>query len=296
MAALPNTQPAVDAVHRYHAKAFVLSGSLAQPIEREIEEQAQVSIDQESNGKRVYEYQSAKSYQVEGIISYQSGYTQVAGHKSPKPGHGFVTLATSVMEGLNILDVVTADRVVGQISTEHPLYPTGQVPSVTFLGTRFVNLRIGGHKVEVEPDLHILGPKPDGDRSYLKDQGVLSRIARQFHNISGAVDAPDWAREEYRWDPSMMQSKNEAKCSLVSRVTGLPAGNSFGHVIDLPHFGRVFLGELIVNRTAATKKDENDTYRFNLSMVRVEMGCLAQGTATAAALDSNGTGKGKTGP
>jgi hypothetical protein len=287
MAALPNTQLVF---HRYHAKAHLLSASLAQPVEREVEAQAEVSIDQESNGKRVYEYQAAKSYQVEGIISYQSGYTQVAGHKSPKASHGFVTLATSVMEGLNILDVVTADRVVGQISTEHPLYGTGQVPSVTFLGTRFVNLRIGGQKVEAEPDLHIVGPKPDDDRSFFKDQGFVSRIARQFHNISGAVDAPDWARDEYSWNPSTIQSQNEARCSLVSRVTGLPEGSSFGHVIDLPHFGRIFLGELIVNRTAAKKPDENDTYRFNLSMVRVEMGCLAQGTATAVALDANGSG------
>ena len=284
---------AKPAVHRFHANSFVLSADLKEPIERQVEQQADVSIDEDSNGQRVYKFQPASSYQLEGIISYKAGYTQVAGHKSPKPGHGFVTLATSVLEGLNVLDVVTADRVVGQISTEHPLYGEGQVPSVTFLGTRFVNLRIAGHKVEVEQDLQILGPRHEDDRSYLEDEEVLGRIERQYKNVRSAAGNGDWAGEEYRWDSASVQREGTANCSLVTGIKGLPKGISFGHVIDLAHFGKIFLGELSVNRNRAQKKGENDTYLFHLQMVRLEMGCLAQGTTTAVALDTNGTGKGK---
>jgi len=291
MAALPNSEPRTEKVlHRYHASSYALSASLKEPIEREVEAQADLKIDEVSDGKRVYKFQPASSYQVEGIISYKSGYTQVAGHKSPKPGHGFVTLATSVLEGLNVLDVVTADRVVGQISTEHPLYRKGQVPSVTFLGTRFVNLRIGGHKAEVEQDLQILGPRHEDDRSYLEDEEVLGRIERQYKNVRSAAGNGDWAGEKYRWDSASVQREGTANCSLVTGIKGLPKGISFGHVIDLPHFGKIFLGELSVNRTRAKKQDENDTYHFHLRMVRLEMGCLAQGTTTAVALSSNGTG------
>ncbi len=57
-------------------------------------------------------------------------YTQVAGNRSTKSGQGWTTLTTSVIEGLNVLDVVTADRVVGQTITEHPL--EGYVPSDQF--------------------------------------------------------------------------------------------------------------------------------------------------------------------
>jgi len=57
-----------------------------------------------------------------------------------------------------VLDVLTADRVVGQIITEHPL--VGYVPIISFLGTRFENLRIAGHPVELDLDLNILGDKP----------------------------------------------------------------------------------------------------------------------------------------
>ena len=52
------------------------------------------------------------------------------------------------------------------------------MPSVTFLGTRFDNLRIAGHKVEVERNLDILGPKPARDKSYFDDPGVLGRVGQ----------------------------------------------------------------------------------------------------------------------
>lgn len=296
MAALPDSEPqAVTAVHRYHANSYVLSVDLQEPIEREVHAQGQLSLDEESNGKRVYKFQPASSYQLEGILSYKSGYTQVAGHKSPKRGHGFVTLATSVLEGLNVLDVLTADRVVGQISTEHPVYGEGQVPKVTFLGTRFVNLRIGGHKVDVDQDIHILGDRAEDDHSYLEDDRVLDRIANQYKETKKAAGHEDWAGENYRWDPAAVQKEGTANCSLVTGIKGLPKGLSFGHVIDLPHFGKIFLGELKVDRYRPKKQDEYDTYRFHLQMVRLEMGCLAQGTSKAVALDTNGGGKGSGG-
>ena len=81
----------------------------------------------------------------------------MAGNRDVKPGHGFSTITTAVVEDLNVLDVVTADRVVAQISTEHPL--VGYVPHITFLGTRFENLRIAGHKVELDLDPDFLGQR-----------------------------------------------------------------------------------------------------------------------------------------
>jgi hypothetical protein len=70
-------------------------------------------------------------------------------------------------------------------------------------------------------------------------------------------------------------------------------GTSFGHVIDVPHFGKIFLAELRVERKAGNPgKGIYDTYEFHLTMIRLEMGCLAQGTAAVAALDTNGGGKG----
>jgi hypothetical protein len=275
--------PLNDVMHEYNAEADLLSAELIQPLKEHIKPRARVKLPKGGH----YQFKKADPFRFEGIISYQSGYTQVAGHPSSK-SDGFATLVTSVVEGLNVLDVVTADRVVAQISTVHPFFGTGQVPSVTFLGTRFENLRIGGHKVEVTRNLEILGAKPASDKSYLDDAGVQSRISTQYNNIATASGLPAWGAQEF---PKVRPvAHGELQCSLVDGVTGAP-GTPFGHIIDLPHFGRIYLGELKVTREPSPKpKDEADKYRFRLTMIRLQMGCIAQGTASAVSAATNGTG------
>ena len=274
---------AAEATHQYHADAYVLDADLRQPVPSKIEKTGLVTLPED--GK--YTYTPVKPDNVFGVLSYGSGYTQVAGHRSTKH-HGFVTLATAVLENINVLDVVTADRVVAQISTEHP--EDGQVPSVTFLGTRFVNLRIGGHKVDVDQDLHILGPKPAKDKSYFETSSVIDKMQQQYNNLRKTKNLPDWAGEQFRWNKAAARN-GTLNCSLVNKTTGAP-GTPFGHVIDLPHFGKIFLGELTVTRDPAPSKDYNETYHFHLKMIRLEMGCIGTGNATVVALDSNGTGSG----
>jgi hypothetical protein len=287
MAARPN-EPSMldrdrDVFHRYYAEADVLSAELKQPLRDKIKPRARVKLPRDGH----YRFKPADPFRFKGILSYKSGYTQVAGHPSSKVA-GFTTLATSVLEGLNVLDVVTADRVVAQISTVHRVYGTGQVPSVTFLGTRFDNLRIGGHKIEVERSLDILGPRHDDDHSYFDDPNVQARISEQYERIATTDSLPEWAREQYPRDRSSLAGNGELTCSLIDRVAGAP-GISFGHVIDLPHFGKIFLAELKVERERGTSK-LNDAYKFRLTMIRLEMGCLAHGTARIVSLDSNGRG------
>jgi hypothetical protein len=273
----------------YDAKAYVFSAELEQPIRRVVDRKALVELPK-SGG---YKYEGAGPLRLDGVVSYRGGYAQVAGHSNCH-SWGVTTLATSVIEDLNVLDVITADRVVAQITTEHSDY--GRVPSVSFLGTRFENLRIAGQKVELEPHLDILGPKPDDGGSYFDDGGVFSRIAHQYANIKRMIGLPKWASDQFHWDPAQAQRQNEMKCSLVNGVSGSP-GKSFGHVIDLPHFGKIFLGELTVKREPmnagprlGTPETEVYKYRFELTMIRAELDGPGCGRLRVVELDSNGTG------
>lgn len=284
MAARADELPVIDAVHEYNAEAEVLSADLIQPLKETITPRARVKLPKGGH----YRFKKASPFRFEGIISYESGYTQVAGHPSSK-SDGFTTLVTSVVEGLNVLDVVTADRVVAQISTVHPFFPKGQVPSVTFLGTRFENLRIGGHKVEVHRQLDILGPRPSESDSYFRDEGVQSRITAQYNRFGAAKDL---LNEAYPKDPVAVNGNDVLQCSVVDSIEGSPVP-PFGHVIDLPHFGKIFLGELKVTREPSPNpKKEGDKYRFKLTMIRLKMGCIAQGNTSAGTAATNGTGKG----
>lgn len=290
MSALPDELPSIEAKPFYDADAYVFSAELEEPIRRTIDDEAFVELPK-SGG---YRFKPAEPRRVDGIVSHGGGYAQVAGHHCD--GRGTTTLATAALEDLNVLDVLTADRVVAQITTEHP--DDGCVPSVSFLGTRFENLRIGGEKIELEPHLEILGPKPDGDESYFNDGGVFSRIAHQYANIKRMAGLPKWASDQFNWDPATAQSQNEMNCSLVSDVSGSP-GKTFGHVIELPHFGRIFLAELTVKRELANKGPrlepstaEEYKYRFILTMIRVELDGPAHGRTHVCKMKTNGRGKG----
>jgi hypothetical protein len=279
-------------IHTYHGEADLFEMELKTPFEEKVRPQAKLELYGKGEESH-YQFKHAGPFRLEGIASYQSGYTQVAGNRSLKHEGRYSTLTTSVIEGLNILDVLTADRVVAQISTAHPL--DGAVPEVSFTGTRFENLRIAGHKIELDTNLDILGPRPVEDQSYFDNQSVLDRMAQQYENLGAADYFPDWACERYPRDQEKWRTTDEmtnadfAHCSLVNRVHC--DQKSFGHVIEVPHFGKFFLGELRVKRAPAKNPKENyDAYTFHLAMVRMELGCSVSASGSASTADSNGQG------
>ena len=69
--------------------------------------------------------------------------------RSKRMVHGS-TLVTSVVEGLNILETVKAERMVAQISIEHPV--DGGNPTISLAGSHFDGFRLGG--CDVSPTLN----------------------------------------------------------------------------------------------------------------------------------------------
>jgi len=259
----------VNRKHHFHAESTVLHADLKHPLHQEIKPQAFVKLS-EGGG---YLSEHSQDFRVEGVVSYEKAYTHVAGHRSSKTKGGWITLVTSAVENLNILDVVTADRVVAQISTNHP--DEGYIPGVTFLGTRFENLRIAGEPVTAKLNINILGPKPANDGLYLEDSAFLKQ--------AGLTSPPPGVGDEWKKHIEARKAGKETpkpnaavNCSLATGVTAGPWKTS-GNMIDVPDFGKVFLAEL---------KVECET--FHLTMIRLDMGCLAAGIMTVGGEITNG--------
>jgi hypothetical protein len=276
--------------HTYHAEAFTLSAKLELPIDQEICPQSYLKIP----GTGGYLSHQTENYRLGHVISYRSAYTQVAGNPDRKEGHGWSTLATSVIENLNVLDVVTADRVVAQVSTDHPL--VGYIPSVTFIGTRFENLRIAGHPVKLDLDPGILGLKPGNDAPYTGDPGFIQRVATQHERLRGHLDVPAEILDRCKRGPVMKNDESgkqeSIECSLVNQADGGYPGRSFGHVIDVPNFGKIYLATVrLIQSDYETKTGAPAKTLISLTMIELEMGCIGKGKAAIGGAEVNGNSK-----
>jgi hypothetical protein len=195
-------------------------------------------------------------------------------------------LTTAVVEDLNVLDVLTADRVVGQISTDHP--PIGYVPHVTFLGTRFDNLRIAGHPVKLDLDLGIFGDKPANDAPYTKDAGFNARVAGQHKGVRAHPNPIAELMQRYTGHSQVPDNPKEVECSLVNQASGGFPGRSFGHLIEVPDFGTIVLAAVKLEQKDFNAKGVPECTTISLRMIELKLGCVGAGNSTVAQMHLNG--------
>lgn len=269
--------------HEYHAEAAIFEGDLKLPFAQKIGSHTYSKLNEQGG----YVTQHSQNIRLGGAISFKSAHTHVAGNRSDKNDHGWNTLATSVIEGLNIMEIVTVDRLVAQISTDHPL--EGYVPRVTFLGTRFENLRIAGNPITVEIDSNVLGEKPEKDGPYTTHPHVIGKATGQYQRVLGCINLPDDIRARYNQLPSATTNRESIECSLVSQVSGSFPGQAYGNVLDIPDFGKVYLGTLCVSHKYEDGLPKVTT--IHLKMLELKMGCVISGNGTGGDLITNGRTK-----
>jgi hypothetical protein len=163
-----------------------------------------------------------------------------------------------VVEGLNVLDIISADRVIALLSSEHS--PEDSEPRILAIGSRFENLRISGEPIESEFETNLLNGEYDTfdkfERSYRHDQ--FGKRARQ-----GPA-----GKEFYR--VSLLKSVS-SRFPLRTNRGGL--------AIEIPNFGRIHLAELFIEHS-----------RRQLNMLRLELGSPVSGKLLVASASCNGLG------
>jgi hypothetical protein len=269
-------------VFHYHAASNALGGVITQPYKTVITSEANSALSNAGG------YNSSKTvpYHLDHILHCDKAYTHVTGGE--EDGH-WATLTSAVVEGVNLLEVVTADKIVAQISSKHP--KEGNHPVVSFVGSQFVNLRINGHLVEPVLDLHPLPGKPlpfkgaskaKSQVSSFHHQDVRKLAADQSRKATGHKHAPDWVKRRYGWLESVneINDRGHLLCSLVREIKGGDPDYTYGQVIHVPGFGNIFLAEITV-----------DAKSHHLTMLRAEMGCAASGMVSMATGALNGKGQ-----
>jgi hypothetical protein len=259
--------------YHFHAHANSLGGFIDKPVPKHMPPQASSSLP----GVGGHITTRTEAHNFEEIISCRCAYTRVSGRVAEEHGGSGSVLVTSVVEGLNILEVVTADRIVAQVSI-HTV--AGQPHQISFAGSRFEGLLIGAHDPGVEFNRRLLGygPKPEDPRivvtSPLFNETGREQAAKLVGSIKGKDQEPfQWLTDQYRWMASGPDKGQERPvlCSLVDGLKNEIPARSFGHVVEIPDFGRLYLGEFLFYGGV-----------IDLSMIRAELGCNTSGGVSAA--------------
>jgi hypothetical protein len=280
-----------ERVFHYHADANALGGVLTHPYKTVISTAANVSLSNAGG----FNSSPTVPFHLDHVLRCKAAYTHTAGGE--EDGH-WTALTTAVIEDVNLLEVVTADKVVAQIATKHP--KVGHVPSVSFVGSQFVNLRINGESVDPVLDLHPFPAPPPPKKSAASGKSsAANRLAeirefspyhhsevrklakKQSSKLVGPSHDPDVLKRRYGWLASdeEIESRGHLLCSLVTEYRTRDPKNTYGHVVHVPGFGNIFLAEVIFDGKA-----------YHLTMIRAEMGCASSGTVSMAAARTNGTG------
>ena len=277
-------QSDVKQVFYFHSDASSIGGFLEEPF-RHIPTPCSVSLS--SSGGHTSD--SVADYGFEDGIKVRSAYTHVRGEHAEKNGpwrHRVV----SVVEGLDIFGRFTAEKVIAQMFIEHP--KSGGGPrKISFAGSRFDDARLDGKPIKIILNDALL---PEQDRevdAYNQDTSfnpdlewpALFGHAKRQSGVRSRTDGPAWAKDRFSWieegpENGEVSSVGYTLCSLVDKIEGVETGQAFGHCIEVPDFGRLFLAEVTILPHSAY-----------LSMFRAELGCAVTGQITAGGAGSNGT-------
>lgn len=252
----------------YHACAHAFSGHFTRPFEHQIDVLA-ASVLPITGG---HGQARAENFQFREFLSFRKGVTHVSGARQEEEIEGkkvisHNTLVTSTVEGLNLLDVVTADRVVARLYSKH--VEGEKEGSFNIVGSRFEKLRIAGCDVHVELDLELMEKvatyKKASDE--FDKKGDFHKIASNpFKDRAKALDNPG--------------PNGAFLCSCVKEIkTVCPGVTPVGHHgFRVEGFGTIFLGEVVITHAQRT-----------LTMIRYEIGSAVSGKGTVAQGTGNGS-------
>ena len=194
------TQELPQKTFYYHADASPIGGTIHRPFNGFVPSHTSLSLP--LVGGFVEKQRKGRPWK--NIVTYSNESAHVSGSRKDEANGGpWTTQVSATIEHLNILEVVTADKVVAQLSVAHPF--DGGHPTISVVGSQFINLRISGNLIEpvIKYDLfadHDSSSEPDPKKRYPKEawpkqQKFLDKVKTQL------TDAKDAYTKKYDGAP-----------------------------------------------------------------------------------------------
>lgn len=232
----------------FHAEAHALSAEFRHPGRTLIEAQASASLPTIGGHARAH----VDHFFHSDFVSFRTAHTEITGRWIDDDT--ILTTAATTIEDLDVLQIVTADRIVSRVASRHK---RGKAEGhIVAVGSDFHNLRVHGHLLKVTLR-----------HKLLTDSETFEDLRNKVENS-----------EESDRIKGFSENKGVAICSLVDRIdTDLPGVEPRKHVFRVPNFGRIALAEVFAERG-----------RRVLTMLRLELGSPHVADITVAEASTNG--------
>ncbi len=267
----------------YRASAFALGGEISRPFRDVLEVQAATSLPTIGG----YGSAHAGKFRYRELVSFENAYSQVMGSS-----HGLTrdSLATATVEGLNIMDIVTADKVVARLTSTYA-FPSESAksggardhPSLLPVGSYFVNLRIAG--VPVNPLPH----------DVLLRKGKFADLEQEYETTNSPFVDPNGKTFCFPKKLASPQVQCGAEggaahprfedCYVLTSIFKDPVvkdpslETEPGGCVEVEGFGRICLGEFLITSNSR-----------RLTMIVCHFGSVPAGRLAAGGVEGNGSG------
>jgi hypothetical protein len=237
--------------YSFRADAHALGGYLEEPFEKNIPTLAPVSLPSVGG----FAMARSEAFTLAEIITCSSAYTRVSGREH---ADGSISiLVTAAVEGLNLLEVLTARRIVAQVSI---WVPKGNgPPRFSLTGSRFEGLQVAGGGGYPKPN-----PDPQQPQSHEpgRSQALVWPDVQRI-GLAQAGNPAQTSHKSHKWVTSDLTAGKEDD-NFCCRVDGLDGSGP--HILEIPGFGRITLGQLLLTPESV-----------QLIAIRADLGCPVKG-------------------
>jgi hypothetical protein len=253
----------------FRGSTMAVGGQITSPIRESIEPQGACVLSPGGG----YASAAVENFNFRNIVRFERVTSILSGQKVRHDG-GLAgeTLVTTAIEGLNILDVITADRVVARITSQHK--ENERESEILPFGSQFENLRIGGIPIELESYPELLGGGRYKEITHSSRSGSFPFIDANGNPIK--TEEPQ-EQKESRFPSDRTLLAPLFRLDKKKGVVPVGCRTKGQHGILVPGFGIVYLGEYLITRDSR-----------QLTMLRIELGCPISGSIVCANAIGNG--------
>jgi hypothetical protein len=263
----------------YHASAVGLAGQVLRPFQQSIDAQAASALPRYGGSCSA----RVDKFQLQDVLSHAGASTKATGaYQGSSDTHE--TGVSSTVKGLDIRGIVTVETLTSSVHSSHPATKHSE-PGISIAGSEIKGLRIAGRDIVLESRLDIYNKLDTMAklREYYKENAAFRDDFDSAAYVGQQAALPEDVWQFFPWrnwkgSTTLPEHRGMAIVPLYTvKNASEPGFEVYGNVVRVHDFGRVHIGELII-----------ESHRRHLLMLHADLGSPVEAFFCVGCSNGNG--------